>query len=1637
MSQISKDSHYEGALIEQETRKIDESCVLQKEVQPEELRKGERARTLTEKGREFQREKTKGLLLRFDSIYERWKALTKLAKKSVTRQDPSNILQENINTIQRELSELNNVYDEYRRMDSPAHEMRRKLDNCTSVTKVVVQNAQSQIQGIEEELIWPDASSVFASTTSSVSSPNSKRSRAISNRSNASSIKRQEAAAEYAATQAVLKIMAEQDCQQEKLQRLEVEDRLIVADQEAAARTRRLQQEREETERKIEKEKQEATLLKKQQEENAERKKSVEDLKRELERLEELKRLNAARARLQIYNEDTFQPEQELTSCRFELPMPEQAINQENPVNPQRQPLGEVAPSSILQNETGELVKVLAEAISANRLPIPEPTIFSGDPLKFNHWKSSFQTLVERKNIPTTEKIFFLQKYVGGAAREALEGYFLIDSEHSYCAAWNLLNERYGDPFVIAKAFRDKLHAWPKLASRESAELRRFVDFLRSCEAAIVHIESLKVLNDDIENQRLTAKLPDWLSTRWNRRATQYQMEHRRFPSFNYFVTFLTMEANIACNPITSYHALQQSQPDKAKIKSQTIVATKAQSARIFTTNASERTIPTCVFCKKLGHSLHKCHRFVETPVADRVKFIQSERLCFGCLSPGHQSKSCSSRLACDTCSKRHPTCLHEDRSKQEQRRESSKEMSCSNERKPQSTQRQDNIKESTSNRVVQDGNSTQTSAIVPVYVSTLKDSNKEVLVYALLDSQSDSSFILEEVANVLDTDMEPVNLKLSTMSSKGTIVPCKRLKDLQIRGLFSSKKITVPTIYSREFIPANRTHIPTQETAKAWPHLQHLAEHIAPPKECEIGLLIGYNCPQALMPRAVVCGEDDQPFAQKTDLGWSIVSYGDPLEHYSDVIGVSHRIIVKQVTPETNPKVKLKREVHYVCKTQIKEVISPEDVIKVLESDFSERLVEDVTVSQEDLLFLAKLREGIKHKPDGHYEMPLPFKRDRPTLPNNKSCAVQRLRCLERKLKRDHKYCSDYVNFMKDVIARGDAERVPEEELDNQPAWYIPHHGVYHPHKPGKIRVVFDCSARFKDTSLNDHLLTGPELTNTLVGVLCRFRRCPVAVMCDVERMFHQFHVRPEDQDYLRFLWWENGDLESSPSIFRMKVHLFGAASSPGCANFGLKHLAAESRDQFDQKTVKFIERNFYVDDGLVSVASDAEAINLIKEARQLCSTGKLRLHKFVSNSGNVLKAIPKEECAESVKDLDMALGEPLMERALGVQWCLSSDDFQFRVAVKEHPLTRRGVLSTVASIYDPLGFVAPFILLGKQILQQLCRDKVGWDEPLPEETRTQWESWLQDLQNLSDVRIKRCYVPANFSEVKQYQLHHFSDASVTGYGECTYLRAINTSGDVHCSLVMGKARVAPTKVTTIPRLELSAAVVAARISVMLRNELEINGLQEYFWTDSKVVLGYINNEARRFHVFVANRIQRIKSTSDPQQWRFVRSEDNPADHASRGLKADQLVSSTWFKGPEFLWKQELPVEDVKANEVIDSDPELRKAQAFNTKAKEERTLLDRLTKFSDWKRAVKAIARLKHYAKQVKGLISKTSQVTCVGERKEAELFIIKLVQTEAFGNEIKSIKKCKNVNPKDKTNKLHKLCPFIDEYGLLTLP
>ena len=330
---------------------------------------------------------------------------------------------------------------------------------------------------------------------------------------------------------------------------------------------------------------------------------------------------------------------------------------------------------------------------------------------------------------------------------------------------------------------------------------------------------------------------------------------------------------------------------------------------------------------------------------------------------------------------------------------------------------------------------------------------------------------------------------------------------------------------------------------------------------------------------------------------------------------------------------------------------------------------------------------------------MPLPFK-ERPYMLDNRTLAEIRLNHLKRRLSRDERYKEDYVKYMSDIIERGDAEEAKDDGLPGE-KWYIPHHGIYHPKKPGKLRVVFDCSAKHRGTSLNEHLLSGPDMINNLTGVLIRFRQHQIALMCDIEKMFHQFKVQKTDRDYLRFLWWKNGDLSTQPQEYRMTVHLFGAVSSPGCANYGLKHLAKEHNLSFPLGA-QFIARDFYVDDGVTSVETVKGGIQLAREAREICAKGGLRRHKFVSNNDTVLNSIPTSEHATDIKTKDLAFSEMQIERALGIHWNIERDCFTFNITMKDQPPTRHGILSTIASVYDPLGFVAPYLLSGKKILQK-----------------------------------------------------------------------------------------------------------------------------------------------------------------------------------------------------------------------------------------------------------------------------------------------------------------------------------------------
>jgi hypothetical protein len=933
-----------------------------------------------------------------------------------------------------------------------------------------------------------------------------------------------------------------------------------------------------------------------------------------------------------------------------------------------------------------------------------------------------------------------------------------------------------------------------------------------------------------------------------------------------------------------------------------------------------------------------------------------------------------------------------------------------------------------------------KSSMIVPVYVSHGDDSVNEVLVYALLDTQSDTSFVLEDTCEKLKVSVPVVQLVLSTMSARNEPVITRKISDLHVRGYNCSEKIKLCAAYTSPGIPVDRSHIPTPDTARRWPHLQKIADQLVPLQDVDVGLLIGYNCTQALIPREVIPSPADEPYGQKTGLGWGIVGSAG---RDDDGTGTCHIV-------STCPKVEMPLHSRAAVVNQIKskEVFTPSDLARLMDRESSvPHDADEEKFSYEDRKFIEKLESDIHQTADGHYELPLPFKDENISIPNNKIMAIKRLQHLKRRMTRDDKYRKDYTTFMENIITCGYAERVTHDsEPRHCSVSYIPHHGVYNDKKPDKIRVVFDCSARYQGVCLNDLLLQGPDMINALLGVLCRFRKEPVAITCDVEQMFYQFKVDPGHRDFLRFLWWEKGDLSKEPIEYRMTVHLFGAVSSPGCANFGLKRAADDGEVEFGKAASDFVHSDFYVDDGLASVPSVEEAIQLVSKTQQLCAKHGLRLHKFASNSPDVLESIAPEDRVKSLQNMELTFGDNIIERTLGVEWCIELDCFRFKIDLKERPLTRRGILSAVSAVYDPLGFIAPVILVGKQILQDICRDHLDWDAPLPESIIKRWEQWRKGLMHLELMKIDRCFKPNDFGEVKSVQLHHFSDASTVGYGQCSYIRLTNAAGSIHCSLVMGKAKVTPVKQITIPRLELSAAILLVRASKFLQKELRYDEVEEFFWTDSEVVLGYISNDARRFHVFVANRVQQIRDHTTPDQWNHVRTSENPADYASRGLSVDELLAKKdWLNGPLFLWETELPQKKMTAG-ISSDDPEVKKSETFATSTVKQGFDTQHLDYFSDWykvKRAVANCLKFKYILQKrincdhtvaEENLATRSIDVDMLSE---AEREILRAVQFQSFGEELKILRSSQSADvnkPRLKRSSvLYQLDPYIDEHGL----
>ena len=395
------------------------------------------------------------------------------------------------------------------------------------------------------------------------------------------------------------------------------------------------------------------------------------------------------------------------------------------------------------------------------------------------------------------------------------------------------------------------------------------------------------------------------------------------------------------------------------------------------------------------------------------------------------------------------------------------------------------------------------------------------------------------------------------------------------------------------------------------------------------------------------------------------------------------------------------------------------------------------------------KLIDDQTVKVGNHYQTPLPLRNPVMKMPNNRKMTKKRAQYLKKRFEKDSKYFCHYKEFMEEILSKGYA-KISEDTPTGGRVWYLPHHGVYHPAKPNNIQVVFDCSAEYSGRSINKELMAGPDLTNQIIGTLIRFREERIAFVADIEKMFFQVLVSDNYWNLLRFLWWQDGDLRKEPVDHEMCVHVFGGTSSPSCSNYALKRTSIDGKDQFGLEAAKTLQNNFYVDDLLKLVAQEEQAIQLIKNVKAMCLSGGFKLTKFLSNNKRVLQSIPEKDRRKGVKDKDL-VGDLPSEQALAVPWNNETDNFGFKLILKQKPVTRRGLLSIISSVYYPLGPAAPFLLQGKLINQEFCRANLGWDEVIPEKIQIQWTKWEKNMKQLESIAVERCYKPTTFGTVME----------------------------------------------------------------------------------------------------------------------------------------------------------------------------------------------------------------------------------------------------------------------------------------------
>lgn len=1216
--------------------------------------------------------------------------------------------------------------------------------------------------------------------------------------------------------------------------------------------------------------------------------------------------------------------------------------------------------------------------------PINLPT-FSGNYHDWLNFKELFVSLIDdEKRLSDIQKHHYLRSSLKGEADQLLR--HLDITAANYEKAWKALVNRYSNKRILVNTVLNRLFNQKKLAYECPKGLRELLDTTNECLNNLGNLEVKTENWDPMIVHTVVSKLDPETHKCWE----QSLGSTIELPLFSQLTSYLE-------GRFRAMEMVQTIQKKEKKETSQTN-APKLKSIKTFTGELKTE----CSYCQK-NHYICHCTEFTQLDVEKRREFVKNNGLCFNCLVKGHSIKFCRQDTSCRKCNRRHHTFLHDDTiiAKPILTSESPTPTGESDCDEPDP-----NLNAITSMKIAMHSN---TQVVLATALVGVKDRTGTLIpLRALVDQGSQATFITE-------TTVQLLGLKRSRLEANVTGIGNNSIKARHIVN------IDIHSLLNTEYVTQVNAHVLTKLTPLLpskeiditnWPGLTQMKladPHMHSPGP--IDLLLGADVYAMILLEGLQ--RNGSLIAQNSRLGWLLSG-----TIHSKVDQSSHNLTVSTTLIEVDQLLRKFWETE--------EYKPNEKPLSLLDKQCEEHYKQTHTRQE-----------------DGRYIVRLPFKDNHEeNLGDSRQIALNRLHHMEKRFAHKPKYQQDYIQFMTEYQTRNHMEDVKPKEKPSHKVYYLPHHAVVREASTTtKLRVVFDGTAQPSDGSaLNQELLVGPALQRDLRDLIIRWRTHKVCLLADVKQMYRQILVSKDDVDYQRILW-RPSPLDDVVEK-RLLTVTYGTSCAPFLAIRTLKQLAQDEKLNYPE-TFDVINNDFYMDDLLTGANDENAATNLQKRVTEIMAKGQFEMHKWASNSHVVLQEIPNSHkiAKESV---DITMDDTI--KALGVRWNSLHDVFElkFDISSQTKPFTKTTVLSDIAKAFDPLGFLGPVIITSKIFLQKLWLCGVGWTDELPLELASEWSSYRDQLLHMDIIYLNR-WLHTLSDGTTRLEVHGFSDASCLAYSAAVYLRVITTN-TIHVSLVIAKTKVAPVKQVSLPRLELCGAVLLSKLLNDVKTSLKVADESVFAWTDSMIVLSWLRKNPNVWKTYVANRTTEILNVVSSSQWHHIKSADNPADCASRGISPELLKDfDLWWHGPKFL----RDTENISCSptEIPDTNVEIKipknKVLTHTSLAgvlDNNEEMLSYLTKYSKLQKLIRVTAYMLKFVKICKSKIEvkknqfepiSFTQYLTVEELKYSFNVCVRLSQMLSFNHEIQILRRGGRL---PRSSQLIPLAPYLDKNDIL---